>query len=225
MKHALRFGAGIDLIVSSNLPELGRLVEFLAPDLAARLPGMAVEVSGTLFEQLSPQPHRTEVIAIARRRVGDLAAVIADPQPGPVVFLERPSHLGNIGAVVRVAAGAGAVGVITTGEHDPWHPVALRGGAGLQYAVPTTRAEGLLECDRPLLAVHPDGEELSAASVPDRALLAFGEERGGLSEEVLQRAEKHLRIPMPAGVSSLNLATAVAVVLYAWRLHHRDNGE
>lgn len=51
--------------------------------------------------------------------------------PGRVVFLERPSHRGNVGAAVRVAAAAGAAGVLTSGSLDPWHPHALRGAAAI----------------------------------------------------------------------------------------------
>ena len=49
-------------------------------------------------------------------------------------------------------------------------------------------------------------------------MLAFGTERNGLSEELLARADERISIPMRAGVSSLNLATSVAAVLFAWRL-------
>jgi len=52
-------------------------------------------------------------------------------------------------------------------------------------------------------------------------VLAFGSERRGLSEAMLGRADRRIAIPMRAGVSSLNLAAAVAVVLYAWRLAQR----
>ncbi|MFC1529597.1 TrmH family RNA methyltransferase [Gemmatimonadota bacterium] len=218
IKHAIRFGAEIDLVVSSNLPELARLAESLAPDVGERVESLAIDVPPALFEQLAPHPHRTEVIAVAHRPATDLDLILADSQPRPVVFLERPSHLGNMGAVIRVAAGAGAAGVVTSGEHDPWNPVAIRGAAGLHYALPVTQVGELPDCDRPLLAIHPDGEELSSGSIPDRAILAFGEEREGLSDDLLHRAETCLRIPMTDGVSSLNLATAVAVTLYTWRL-------
>ena len=50
------------------------------------------------------------------------------------------------------------------------------------------------------------------------ARLAFGLERRGLSSTVLAAADRQIALPMRPGVSSLNLASAVAVVLYAWRL-------
>jgi TrmH family RNA methyltransferase len=49
-------------------------------------------------------------------------------------------------------------------------------------------------------------------------VLAFGTERHGLSGELLDRADGRVAIPMREGVSSLNLATSVAVVLFAQRL-------
>ena len=77
-------------------------------------------------------------------------------------------------------------------------------------------------CDRPLLAIDPDGEPLEPAELPAA--------RGA---RVRHRALRALRtssppaptrasaIPMRAGVSSLNLATSVAAVLFAWRLSAR----
>jgi TrmH family RNA methyltransferase len=78
--------------------------------------------------------------------------------------------------------------------------------------------ERIPETDRPLLALDPDGEELRPEAIPPRALLAFGTERDGLSDDLLARADARLRLPMRAGVSSLNLATSVAAVLYSLRL-------
>ena len=54
-----------------------------------------------------------------------------------------------------------------------------------------------------------------SATLPDDAVLAFGSERHGLGAALLARADARVGIPMRPGVSSLNLATAVAVVLYA----------
>ena len=47
--------------------------------------------------------------------------MLADARDAPVVLLEDPRDLGNMGACVRVAAAADAAGVLSTGSHDPWH--------------------------------------------------------------------------------------------------------
>jgi TrmH family RNA methyltransferase len=224
LKHALRFGANVLEVVCSDPAELERLAALLAPDVAERLRELASEVKPDIFERLAPLAPTTGVIALAERPQVDPAVVLAAARPEPVVLLEDPRDLGNMGACVRVAAAADVAGVLSTGSHDPWAPDALRGAAGLHFALPVARVQELGELgagERPLLALDPEGEPLDAAQLPPRALLAFGTERYGLSDELLARADARIAIPMRAGVSSLNLATSVAAVLFAWRLSPR----
>jgi TrmH family RNA methyltransferase len=225
LKHALRFGANVLEVVSSDRGELDRLAAALAPDVASRLRALAREVDPSVFAQLAPLVPPTGVIGLAERPAIDPLTVIADERASPVVLLEDPRDLGNMGACVRVAAAADIAGVLTTGSHDPWHPDALRGGAGLHYAVPVARVTSVFCGDRPLLAVDPAGDLLDPATLPPRAVLAFGTERYGLSDELTARADARVSIPMRPGVSSLNLATSVAAVLFAWRLSTPIPGE
>lgn len=218
LKHALRFGAAILLIVTDDLEKVRRLCAMLAPDVWPRIAAEARLVDSALFDRLAPVPPDDRILAVAARPVVSAQALLSSPRTAPLVLLENPTHLGNMGAAVRVAAAAGAAGVVTTGRHDPWHADALRGGRGLQFALPVAQAEAVSAWRGPLLAIHPDGAPLAPGCVPDDAILAFGSERRGLSPELLAKADARLAIPMQPGVSSLNLATSVAVVLYTWRL-------
>jgi TrmH family RNA methyltransferase len=220
LKHALRFGARVLEVVCSDAAELDRLAGELAPDVRAEIGARARVVDAAVFAQLAPYVPSTGVISIAERPHYELHSALADARARPLVLLEDPRDLGNIGACVRVAAAADAAGVLTSGGHDPWHPDALRGAAGLHFALPVLHVDplALASGDRPLLAIAPDGAALVPESLPARALLAFGGERYGLSDELSARAEARVSIPMRAGVSSLNLATSVAAVLFAWRL-------
>lgn len=225
LKHALRFGAEVIEVRSPEPGRLERLARELAPDLAGSLASRAVETAPDLFERLAPRPPDTGVLALARRREADAPSLLRSGQPAPVVLLERPTHLGNLGAAVRAAAAAEAAGVVATGEHDPWHASAIRAAAGLHYALPVARAEArqLEPGGRGLVAVDPSGETLEEADrLPDRSILAFGTERHGLGDRLLSAADRRVRLPMREGVSSLNLAASVAVALYTWRLGRSD---
>ncbi len=225
LKHALRFGATVLEVLCADPDDLARLAAQLAPDVAARIVSLARPVSTEVFAQLAPLAPPTGVISLAERPVVDPTAALADQRAAPVVLLEDPRDLGNLGACVRVSAAADAAALLTTGGHDPWHPDALRGGAGLQFALPVARLPDgttLAPEDRPLLALDPAGDVLDPATLPPRAILAFGTERHGLTPELLARADARIAIPMRAGVSSLNLATSVAAVLFAWRLRARS---
>jgi TrmH family RNA methyltransferase len=218
LKHALRFGAEIVEAVAVDPSSLDAMAAELAPDLAGQLAGQVEQVDKETLADLVPLVPHTGVAAIARRARVDLALALADPAPAPAILLEQPRNMGNIGACIRVSAAGGAAAVIATGENDPWHPDAVRGAAGLQFALPVAKVGALPPSDRPLLAIDPEGEELAPGLVPPRAILAFGTERHGLTSEVFERAEARVAIPMREGVSSLNLATSVAIVLFFMRL-------
>lgn len=212
LKHAVRFGGEILGAWSADVDALEALRRRLAPDLV--LP--AVSVVGD--DELRRVVPRGQVVAVARRPVQpDAAEVLASASPAPVILLEHPRHLGNLGACVRVAAATGAAGLLSLGDQDPWHADAVRGGAGLQFALPVRRVRALPQSDRPLVAVDPAGDVLGTPGVAPlgpRAVLAFGTERDGLSAELLAGAQRRVALPMQPGVSSLNLATSVAAVLY-----------
>jgi TrmH family RNA methyltransferase len=67
------------------------------------------------------------------------------------------------------------------------------------------------------VAFAADAPPLGTVPLPTAAVLAFGSERRGLSEGMLANADIRASLPMRDGVSSLNLATAVAAVLYTLR--------
>lgn len=222
VKHALRFGAQIETAWTNDREAVLRLAEALTPDTVARLDDLLETLPDHVYQALAPNVPETGVIALARRPRIDLAELIAAERPAPAIWLEDPAHLGNVGAVVRVAAAAGAAAVLTSGRHDPWDPAALRGSAGLHFALPVLRLDTLPDRAGPLIAIDPDGDPLRPEELPTTAILAFGSERRGLSDDLLARAERRLSLPMMPHVSSLNLATSVAAVLYAWRLGLSD---
>jgi RNA methyltransferase, TrmH family len=218
LKHALRFGAQVLDAICTEPAQLTQLASELAPDVGERLLSLVHTVEQRSFEQLAPRATRTGVIAIAKRASSDLQTMLDDRRETPIVLLEQPRDLNNVGACIRVAAAAEAAGVIVTGRHDPWHADAIRGAAGLHYALPVMWCQQLPTSERPLIALDPEGDDLDLRQLPSRGLLAFGSERQGLSSELLDAAAHKIRIPMREGVSSLNLATSVAAVLFAAKL-------
>ncbi|MFF3916746.1 TrmH family RNA methyltransferase [Streptomyces sp. NPDC001852] len=218
LKHALRFGAEIPVAVTTDRQAALALAEELAGDVRDALDALLWQVSAPTYASLVPRPHPTGVAALAVRpsREANLRRLAQMPRSAPVVVLDNPRNLGNAGAVIRLAAGFGATGVITTGTLDPWHPTVVRGGAGLHFATAVERL-GVDELPPgPVFALDPEGDDIRDVQLPDDAVLAFGSERSGLSAELRARADQLLRLPMRPQVSSYNLATSVAMTLYHW---------
>ncbi|GAA3636498.1 TrmH family RNA methyltransferase [Lentzea roselyniae] len=210
VKHALRFGADVHPLITTDLSAAISLAETHAPDLVGRFQD-ATEIDKAGFVLRAGRLHPTGVAGFAERP--DLPF----DRDAPVVLLDNPRNLGNFGATIRVAAGLDAGGVISTGDVDPWHPNVLRGSAGLHFALPVAKAESL-DFAGELIAFDADGDLLTGP-IPDNAVLAFGSERHGLSQEVRAKATRIVRLPMREKVSSYNLTTSVAMGLYHWVVH------
>ncbi|MEV6005874.1 TrmH family RNA methyltransferase [Streptomyces sp. NPDC051976] len=224
LKHALRFGATVPVAVTADRDAMLRLATELAPDLTAELERRVTAVPAAELRELVPRVHPTAVAALAVRRDRDanLAALALLPRRAPVVVLDSPRNLGNVGAVIRLAAGFGVTGVVTTGDLDPWHPNAVRSGAGLHYATAVERTGTDALPPGPLYVLDPEGKDIRSAGLPDDALVVFGSERHGVSAELRDRADALVALPMRPQVSSYNLATSVGMTLYHWAATSRS---
>ena len=218
LKHALRFGADVRMVLTSDRAAAVALAGHLAEDVAARIAETAVEIPAVVLRELVPRLHPTGIAALAARpaRAANLAALAHRPRRAPVVLLDNPRNLGNVGAVVRLAAGFGATGVVTTGDTDPWHPSVVRAGAGLHFATAVEQLTLDQLPSGPLYVLDPQGADIRALPFPDDAVLAFGSERHGVSDGLRSRADQLVAIPMQPQVSSFNLATSVGMGLFHW---------
>jgi tRNA G18 (ribose-2'-O)-methylase SpoU len=218
LKHAVRFHALVPVAVTTDRRATLALAEELAPDVRETLDALLTEIAGDTYRALVPRPHPTGVAALAERpsREANLETLRRTPRSAPVIVLDNPRNLGNAGAVIRLAAGFGATGVVTTGTLDPWHPTVVRGGAGLHFATAVERLPVAELPPGPLFALDPEGDDIRGLKLPDDAVLAFGSERTGLSAELRARTDHLVSLPMRPQVSSYNLATSVAMTLYHW---------
>lgn len=218
IKHALRFEALIPSALTSDKAAVLALADELAPDVKDALGTLLVQVPDDILRALVPRLHPTGVAALAVRpsRAANLDALARMPRTAPVVVLDDPRNLGNAGAVIRLAAGFGATGVVTIGTLDPWHPTVVRGGAGLHFATAVERMDVDELPQGPVYALDAEGVDIRGLKLPDDAVLAFGSERSGLSARLRERADHLVSLPMRPQVSSYNLATSVGMTLFHW---------
>jgi TrmH family RNA methyltransferase len=138
-----------------------------------------------------------------------------------VVGLVDVQDPGNVGAVIRVADALGATGVgVTERSADPGGWKALRGSMGSAFRLPVARldlATLLAEAGRAkaqvAAAVARGGTEPALAWLSRPTLLLLGHEGAGLPDDVLRKADLRVTLPMRAGVDSLNVSVAAALVV------------
>jgi TrmH family RNA methyltransferase len=170
-----------------------------------------VHVTGDVFDAISETRTSQGVIGLFERPRAS-AADILGRRDTIAVALDGVQDPGNVGTIVRLAAAFDAGVLLLPGSADPFGPKAIRSSAGAILHVPVasiTVAE-LLGANVPLVATAMAGQ---AGDPPARnAVLLFGNEGAGVSQELLSRSAL-LAIPMSARVESLNVASSAAILL------------
>ena len=174
-----------------------------------------VTISRALFRELSQTSAPQGVLAIGHAELGDLTAALAAARSAgwPLLVLDRVQDPGNVGAIARSAAAAGAPAlVVLPGTADPLGAKAIRASAGHVFNLRLARAAWAdldgLRC----LGASAAGTPLEATDLGSIEALVLGSEAHGLS-----RPLPAVALPMAPGVDSLNVAAAAAILLYELR--------
>lgn len=133
----------------------------------------------------------------------------------------------NVGAVFRSAAALGIDGVVLSPNcADPLYRRAVRVSMGASISLPYARAVSwpsaidAIRCagfEVAAFALTSSAVSLGEYRAPGRVAVMLGSEGHGLSADAIEAADVVVKIPMSAGVDSLNVAGASAVAFWAVR--------
>ena len=184
-----------------------------------------VTATAPVMGALSPVRSSSAIVAIARRPSRTIAELFAGPALFVVVVCDVQDP-GNLGAIVRVAEGGGASGVIATGATaDPFGWKALRGSMGSALRLPVHRmpdiatvvADARQHRCRIVATVPRGGLSLFEVDLRQPTAVLIGGEGPGLPDAVVEAADARVTIPMQPPVESLNAAVAAGLVVYEAR--------
>ena len=170
-----------------------------------------VVLTRRLFDSLALTDTPQGVLAIGGAELRPIGEAIRAARLAgwPLVVLDGIQDPGNVGAIARTAAAAGAPALaVLPGCADPLGPKAIRGSAGHVFKLTVARATWPDLADLRLLGADARGEAYAGADL-DVDALVLGSEAHGLSRPVPVVA-----VPMATGVESLNVGAAAAVLLF-----------
>lgn len=217
--------------------KLGRLREDLAAEgyalgaLAEHAP--FYRVSNAVLSAVIGFSSSRDVLAVAPRPAPRMTSEVLG-LARTLLVLEGVNNAENLGAMFRGAAAFGADGILMgAATADPWYRRTVRVSMGHVMNVPwanlggtpTTWQRGLAELHDAgfsTIALTPSSDvtlasamaRVGAAGGAGKVALLVGAEGPGLTEHAMRAATLRAKIPMAAGVDSLNVATAAQIALY-----------
>lgn len=190
------------------------------PELFERLD--VTLVSDRVMDRIADTRTPQGVVVVAHQLDVDIDLVLSN-QPKLVAILDQVRDPGNAGTVLRAADAAGADAVIFSKDSvDLYNPKVVRSTTGSLFHLPL-----VIEADLPevlsrlsgaglqLFAASGSGEPVTGiASLANPTAWIFGNEAHGVSQDIIELADKVVALPIFGSAESLNLATAASVCLY-----------
>lgn len=196
-----------------------------ARDASVDLVRVSEEVMRTLTSTVTPQG----LLGVATYLDVGVEDLPADVEC--VALLHAVRDPGNAGTIVRSADAAGAGAVAFSSESvDPYNPKTVRASAGSLFHLPLVRGvetghavTALRDRGFRVLAMDARGDDdLYEVDLDEPVTFLFGNEAWGLPPEVAALADRTVRVPIPGGAESLNLAAAATVCLFEWARRKRE---
>jgi len=143
----------------------------------------------------------------------------------PVIVADRIQSPMNMGAILRLAANIYASKVWFVYDEDPgfrsYKIKSTSSGASEKVdwnMITPDRLSEVLPAGYEIVAIETteDAKNIYTTVLPEKVVFTVGNERYGVSEEVLRLAHQKVFIPIPGIISSLNVSHALGIGLFEW---------
>lgn len=175
-------------------------------------------IKKNLFTMLTSTETPQGAIAVVKSK-----ELKKETKGGFYLLCDKVQDPGNLGTIIRTAHAAGVDGIILTkGTVDIYNDKVIRSTMGSLFYIPIIQDDDNLSFTKKL---KDDGFSLVATSLQEskdffksdlkgKIILSVGNEGNGISKEVFSLADKKVKIPMPGGAESLNVAIATSIILF-----------
>jgi TrmH family RNA methyltransferase len=193
---------------------------------AAKFFGVAaekiIEVSQPVFQKICYKENPDGFLAVA---IESAETVLADFKPSKkslIIILENVEKPGNLGAILRTAYAVGAAAIIINdNQTDIYNPNVIRASEGYVFAAKIIKAsveETVKWLKKNKIksfgAASRGSKNYFKVDLSGATAIVLGSEADGLSAQWLKSADSLIKIPMSAGMDSLNVSVAAAVILF-----------
>jgi tRNA G18 (ribose-2'-O)-methylase SpoU len=138
-----------------------------------------------------------------------------------IIITDNFSTPENIGSIIRLAANVNASKVVVIGSEEcRQSKVKKTAGAAIGHVqVEWVSADSFKIADEyQLIALETveGAQDLYKNNLPHKMALVLGNEKFGISEEMLARCDGAVYIPMPGAIKSMNVSHAATACIFEW---------
>jgi RNA methyltransferase, TrmH family len=173
-------------------------------------------VSDHVFEQITETKSPQGIAAIIQMK--EMEKVVGKH----TLLIDSIQDPGNLGTIIRTADAAGFDGVILgNGTVDLYNDKVIRATQGsifhipiyqkdLQEVIPVLKADGFS-----IWATALEGATLyNEVSIDSKVAIVLGNEGAGVQQEIINQADKIVKIPIFGQAESLNVSIAAGILMY-----------
>lgn len=221
VREAVEYSAAISyLLVNAEKTEHDGIKGII--EKAEEVGSNVIYLDGKVFDEISETETPQGVMAIVKKNVFDLEAVLKNTILN-VLVLDEVRDPGNMGTIIRTADACGMDAVILSkGCADVYGGKVVRSTMGSIFHIPIITGINAPEliCRMNAMGVltigaDPYGEvPCTGIEKSDKNAIIIGNESNGLSDEVKASLLVKTRIPMPGKAESLNAGIAAAIMMY-----------
>lgn len=180
-----------------------------------------VKLSRSVFKQLTDLDSPQGVLAIVEFEERDIKEIYEKRFPF-IIFLDGLNDPGNLGTIIRTAEAFG-VDAVVLGEKsvDPYNSKVVRATMGSILRLPLYNIKDndqffdeMKERDINIITTSLRGETLNRDDFSGGFVIVIGNEANGVSQKIIERSTKEIKIPMPGGAESLNAGVAASIIMY-----------
>ena len=177
-----------------------------------------IQTTEPVLKKLSTTDSAPEAVAVGIQKIYDFDVL---KKAKKVVLLEEIKDLGNLGTILRTAVAFQAEAIVLYGDStDIYNPKCVRASVGNLWKIPIfqikdfNQLEQIFENFQRIATLPRSKNFLKNFDIKFPALIMFGSEAAGLSDELIKFSTNSVKIEMAETVESLNLAVSVSIILY-----------
>ena len=139
-----------------------------------------------------------------------------------LIMLDDVNDPGNLGTIIRTAAGLGYDGIIMSPNTvDLYNEKVIRSTQGVMFKIPIIKANlqeviKLLKKEKVFCigTALTNAKDVKHITKKDKFAICLGNEAKGISKEVLDNMDENVKIAMKNDVESLNVSIAAGIIMY-----------